>query len=75
VIGGEKMHVTKNLASYIKEKGFNISEMSRRTGISYTALYGSLCDPKRDRDLRAEELTAICEFIGKNPMDFADEKG
>lgn len=63
--------VTKNISRYIKEKGFNLSKMSRDTGVPYSALYSSLCDESRERSLRDDELIAICEFISANPMDFA----
>lgn len=65
--------VTRNIANYVKEKGFNISKMSRDTGVQYNALYSSLLDAERERSLRDDELIAICKFLGINPMDFADE--
>lgn len=64
--------VTKNLSRYIKDKGFNLSKMSRDTGVPYSALYSSLCDEERERSLRDDELVAVCGFLGVNPMDFAD---
>lgn len=64
---------TKNLSKYIKEKGINVSKMSRDTGISYMALYDSLMNPDRERDLRAGELFMVCDFLSVNPMDFAEE--
>lgn len=71
-------YVTKNLSRYVKEKGFNLSEMSRKTGVLYSALYTSLMDDERNRSLRDDELLLICSFLGVNPMDFAEsgeEKG
>lgn len=65
--------VTKNVSEYVKEKRINVSAMSRDTGIPYTALYASLVDKNRGRDLRGRELISICRFLGVNPMDFADE--
>ena len=64
---------TKNLSNYIKEKGFNLVALAKKTGISYTALYDSLVKESRDRDLRAGELMAICKFIEKDPMDFTEK--
>lgn len=72
------MSLEKNIASYIKEKAINLSKMSRQTGISYTALYDSLFNKDKNRQLRGRELVAICVFLGVNPMDFAEkpeEKG
>ena len=62
---------TKNLSRYVKEKGINLSKMSRDTKIPYVSLYDSLLNPNRDRDLRAGELCLVCKFLGVNPMDFA----
>ena len=36
------------------------------------ALYNSLLNGERDREIRGGELLKICEFLEKNPMDFAD---
>lgn len=63
--------VTKNVSRYVKEKGFNISKMSRETGIPYCSLYASLCDGCRERDLRDDEFIKICIFAGVNPLYFA----
>lgn len=68
------MSVTKNIADYIKEMGINISELSRKSGVAYPALYASLCDKDRERELRANELTDICFVLKINPMDFADKR-
>lgn len=67
------MSLEKNIASYIKEKAINLSEMSRQTGINYAALYDSLFNKDKNRQLRGRELVAICVFLGVNPMDFAEE--
>lgn len=64
---------TRNLGAYVKEKGFNLSEMSRKTNVPYMVLYDSLLNENRDRDLRVGEFFIICRFLGVNPMDFADE--
>lgn len=68
------MNVTKNVAEYVKSIGINLSELSRKSGIEYSALYASLGDKNRKRELRANELTSICMVLKVNPMDFA-EKG
>lgn len=65
---------TKNLSDYVKEKGINISKMARDTGIPYFALYSSLIDTARDRDLRDFEFMGICFFLGVDPRDFADKE-
>lgn len=65
--------VSKKIGAYIKERGFNLSEIARKTGLAYSALYASLYDENKSRDLRTEELITLCKYLGVNPMDFADE--
>lgn len=67
------MEVTKKVAAYVQTMGINLSELSRKTGISYTAVYRSLGKSEPERVLRADEFTAICSIIHKNPMDFAED--
>jgi len=63
---------TKNVARYIKEKGFNLTALSKNTGIPYNALRDSLSGGARSRSLRAGEFIEICKFLGKNPMYFSE---
>lgn len=67
--------VTQNVSDYIRKKGINISKMSRDTGIPYTALYDSVMNAERQRDLRDEEFLAVCCFLEVDPRIFADKKG
>lgn len=64
---------TKGVSEYIRQKGFNLSEISRKTKIPYMALYDSLMNDKRDRDLRVGEFLALCNHLELNPMDFAEK--
>lgn len=64
--------LTKNLSRYVRDKGINVSKMSRDTGIPYMALYDSLLNNERGRAIRGGELIKVCAFLGVNPMDFAD---
>ena len=68
------MNVTKNIAKYVDDIGVNLSELSRKSGIEYAALYASLGNRGRQRELRANELTSICAVLKINPMDFAEEQ-
>lgn len=68
------MNVTKNMARYISEMGVNLSELARKSGVPYSALYASVGEAGRNRELRADEMTAICLVLHVNPMDFAKEK-
>jgi predicted transcriptional regulator len=70
---GEKVNVTQNVAKYIDDLGINISELSRKSGVPYSSLYASICNKRRARELRANELTSICSVLKVNPMDFAEE--
>lgn len=65
---------TKNLGKYVKDKGINLTNMSRSTGIPYGALYSSLLSSKKGRNLRFGEALAVCRFLGVDPMDFADRE-
>lgn len=65
---------TKAIADYIKEKGISVKKVSDKTGIPYCVLYDSLCSKTRNRDLRADEFMAVCNFLEKDPRDFMTEK-
>lgn len=67
--------VTARVSNYIRTKGINLSKISRDTGISYTALYDSLMNDERNRDLRDEEFLEVCGFLGVDPRDFASDRG
>lgn len=64
--------VTDRLSEYVRRKRINIAAMSRDTGIPYMAIYDSLMNEKRDRDLKDNEFLSICKFLEVNPMNFAD---
>lgn len=66
-----KLTITKNIAKYVGDMGINISELSRKSGVAYSALYASL---KGERELRANELTDLCFVLHINPMEFAEQE-
>lgn len=66
--------VTSNVSNYVRNKGINLSKVARDTGISYMALYDSLLNDERKRDLRDEEFLKVCDFLGVDPRDFADKE-
>lgn len=68
------MNIAKNIGIYMKQRGINLSEASRQTGVSYQALYASLYDENSNRDLRSEELISLCMFLEVDPMDFAKKE-
>lgn len=64
---------TKNLADYVKKRGINLSKVARDTGLSYSALYSSLMDSDRGRDLRDYEFMSVCLFLDVDPREFAEK--
>lgn len=64
---------TRNLSAYVKDKGINLSKMSRVTEIPYVSLYDSLMNDSRDRDMRTGEFIKVCIYLGVDPMDFAKD--
>lgn len=70
--GGNEVDIpTRNLSKYVKEKGINLSKMSRETGIPYVSIYDSLVNESRDRDLRVGEFFRICQYLGMEAEKFA----
>lgn len=63
---------TNNIADYIKGLGINISALSRNSGVSDDILRRSIV--RKERSLRFGEAIAICNVIGKNPLDFYRER-
>lgn len=61
--------VTESVSTYIKQKGISITAISDKTGLTYGAIYPSLCS-NPVRKLRADELLAICDFLCVDPRDF-----
>ena len=69
--GEISMTVSKKIGRYVKEKGYNLAEIARRTSINYDYLYDSLYSPK-GRELRANELLPLCIFLDVDLRNFAD---
>lgn len=67
------MSLEKNIAGFIKEKGIQLTVMSRATGIPYGALYDTFFNEKKERQIRGKELISVSDFLGINPKDFADQ--
>lgn len=59
---------TSCIAEYVGKLGIKISSISRGTGVPDGILRRSLS--AKERDLRADEFLAICNFLGKSPLDF-----
>lgn len=65
---------TRNLAKYVCDKGISIAKLSKATGIPYMALYDSLLNSERKRDLRLGEALSVCAFLELDPRKFADKE-
>lgn len=68
------MGVTEKVALYIDKRAINLSELSRKCDVEYAALYASLRDRSRKRELRADEFLRICSVLSIDPMIFAEEE-
>lgn len=64
---------TQKVSEYIKQRELNLSDISRNTQIPYMALYDSLFNKKRARELRVNEFLVLCKYLDVNPMIFSDE--
>ena len=64
------MDVTMKVSEHLRRLGINLSELSRKTGIAYSALYRSLGYETPKRHLRAGEFLDICALLELYPLDF-----
>ena len=65
------MSIEQAIAREISERGIRISAVSEKTGIRYSLLQPSL---KGRRELRADELLAVCAFLNMDPMMFREKR-
>ena len=66
--------ITNNISQYIKDRGINVSKMSRELGIPYISLYNSLLNPSSERTLRDIEFMKICYFLDVDPRLFMEAR-
>lgn len=64
---------TKELYKRIKAKYIPISVICKETGLSPKAIYSSLTENAK-RQLRADELLAVCDFLKIDPMELLEKK-
>lgn len=71
------MTLEESLSKCIDDRGIALTVVSRRTGLSYMALYDSLKNKAKNREIKGKELVKLCRFLDVNPMDldFAVEPG
>lgn len=68
------MTLEENISRCIEDKGIALTIVSRRTGIPYMALYDSLKNKSRKRDIKGIELVKLCKFLDIDLQYFANEK-
>lgn len=61
--------VTTEIAEYVRKKGIVVSTLAEKSGLSYGAIYPSLCQSPT-RKLRADEFMRICAFLDVDPCKF-----
>lgn len=67
------LNPTKELYKRIKAKYIPISVICKETGLSPKVIYPSLTENTK-RQLRADELLVVCEFLKIDPMELLERK-
>ncbi len=63
------MTLEENIARRIEDKGIALTVVSRRTGVPYMALYDSLKNKSKRRDIKGKELVKLCKFLNIDPRE------
>lgn len=72
-LGGDTMTLEENISKYIENRGIALTVVSRRTGISYMALYDSLKNKSKKREIRGKELVKLCKFLDIDFRELVEE--
>ena len=67
------MTLEENISKCIEERGIALTVVSRRTGISYMALYDSLKNKAKKREIRGKELVKLCKFLDIDSRELVEE--
>lgn len=67
------MTLEENISKRIEDSGIALTVVSRRTGISYMALYDSLKNKSKKREIKGKELVKLCKFLDIDSREFAEE--
>ncbi len=67
------MTLEENLSKRIEDSGIALTVVSRRTGISYMALYDSLKNKAKKREIRGKELVKLCKFLDIDSRELAKD--
>ena len=67
------MTLEKTISKCIEDRGIALTVVSRRTGISYMALYDSLKNKAKKREIRGKELVKLCKFLDIDSRELVEE--
>ena len=67
------MTLEENISKCIEDRGIALTVVSRRTGISYMALYDSLKNKAKKREIRGKELVKRCKFLDIDSRELVEE--
>lgn len=67
------MTLEENISKCIEDRGIALTVVARRTGISYMALYNSLKNKSKKREIRGKELVKLCRFLDIDSRDFTED--
>lgn len=67
------MTLEENISKCIEDRGIALTVVSRRTGISYMALYDSLKNKAQKREIRGKELVKLCKFLDIDSRELVEE--
>ncbi len=67
------MTLEENISKCIEDRGIALTVVSRRTGISYMALYDSLKNKAKKREIRGKELVKLCKFLDIDSRELVEE--
>lgn len=67
------MTLEENISKCIEDRGIALTVVSRRTGISYMALYDSIKNKAKKREIRGKELVKLCKFLDIDSRELVEE--
>ena len=73
ILGGDILTLEENISKRIEYSGIALTVVSRRTGISYMALYDSLKNKSKKREIKGKELVKLCKFLDIDFRELAEE--
>lgn len=67
------MNLEENISKHIEDKGISLMFVSRKTKIPYMALYDSLRNKSKKREIKGKELVKLCKFLDIDAREFAEK--